>query len=201
MVLSGKQRIIMGLATLLVFTGNASGAIYALGFDAVTTSYDSGTGVLSLLADNHVMTITDDQNSQQYLAGASLSLAIALAADYSSQGQAKGHFQNGLLTIHDSSGGLLLTGTAVDLYVEETSYPPIIQLTYLSTITVEGGAWQTLVAPDMTFFNLSWHMTNPIDSFTQGDLLATSSLKMTMVPEPTLAMLLACSIPALCRRR
>ncbi len=198
--MKNNRQLVLFLATLCL-VAEAHAAIYAIGFDAVATNYSAITEILSLSATDHVMTITDETNAQQYLSGASFHLTADLFRDDSSQGRAKGLFCNGAMSIHDSAGNLLLSGIADELYVEEAVYHPIIQITFLSRISLTGGQWYPSVGTEMDFFNLSWHTENPIDSFITDDLEASSSLKATMLPEPTTALLLVCGLAALRRHR
>ncbi len=180
-----------------------------MGFDVVDISYDpSGAQkLLQFSAQDRVMTVTYNNNTQVPVTGVDLVLETYLIQDDTpTVGHPAALFGGGFLTVSEA-GQVLIRAAVKQLFVEQSTYLPNKLLTIMGEYELisdvnhpQYGAWNGLLPNDGNIFVLGWEVHDVINDFNTA-FTAEEDMQLVVVPEPATMSMVGLGALALLRRK
>ena len=195
-----KKAFVLIAALVLLGGGVAQGGVItAISVDTVPTSYDAGTGFLSMSGSGETITVDyQAQPSVDYVDG-SFALITGLQTDTSSGGLVSGIFTGGSFVFSDSGGGVLFQADIIQIQVTEAFDGSGFITGNGSFDNTSGSLEAEWPSPDAgSFFHITFCLDPANPSSLGNDLVGLTDATITplelppfFVPEPASLILFA----------
>ena len=198
------SRIIVCLALVsMIAAGAFATPIAYISATTVPTTFTPGDGInpgTLVLSGVRPLVIHATDGSQSTIADVTYSLTTSLKEDNSTGGVVKGVFEGGELTLTDSLGGILFSGSIVAANLEEMPEGSVV-LIASGPLGVTGGSLKPDFGASATMYDLIFTTEPMVIDDLSGSFSGFSDITVAPIPEPLTLTLLGLGLAGIVAAR